>query len=159
MKAAKYISKKEHKLLLIVVFSSFLFFFFDSIGVYIYDYNQNIEKEQQELLRKATAETNLIRFSEGFKDIRPWANIPFIASTFFSFLSLKQGKKYLLSCLFTGIAFLHYVKWFFNLSYEIWAVYYLYYLIFFFVSMLFFWQITILIRIFNKTRQDKISIL
>jgi len=170
MKANKYISKREHKFLLIVAFTAFVF----ALSIFslqgIKDYNNAISKEQNELERLANNEP-IISFSAcGGMDYR----VPFFHFlTFFILVALLKTKRFLLPSFLTvfyAIIFIYGLSArydgsrlggeefspkvdFLDKVYR--AATNFDYVAAFFISTLLFWQISILLRILIKTLQRK----
>ena len=170
MEANKYISKREHKFLLLVAFTSFVFalsiFFLQEIK----DYNDAISKEQNKLERLANNE-QIISFSAcGGMDYR----VPFLHSlTLFIFVALLKTKRFLLSSFLTvfyAVVFIYGLSARYDgarlggeeFSPKVDFIEKVYrattdfdYLAALFISILLFWQISILLRMLIKTLQRK----
>lgn len=103
-------------------------------------------------------------------DVRPWFRLLQIFFLGLTSLTLRKTKRFLLPSLFIFLSFLIFVSWFIGYNHAIsmnetkpekltehflLIGNYLDFLTFTFVSTLLFWQISILFRTFNKTRQIK----
>jgi len=97
MKANNYISKKEHRLLLIVSFIAFIFVALTFCCDIIKDYNYSIYKEQQSL--EHLANYNRVGGISGSSPITVLPLIHFL--TLFIFLALLKTKKFLLPLFLT----------------------------------------------------------
>lgn len=175
MKAVNYISKKEHKLLLSVAFFTFALACGSFINNVIESYNDSVSESQNELLRDANKKAGEISFGIyeiARADMRPWFRLLQIFLLGLTFLASRKTKRFLLPSLFIFLSFLILVSWFIDYNHAIsmnetkpeklterllLIGSYLDFLTFAFVSILLFWQISILYRIFSKTRQNKIA--
>ena len=152
MKANNYTSKKEHKLLLIVVFITVILAFSNLTYQIIEHY------------------TNPASF--GIYDMKRASLLPsFNFLTIFIFVALLKSKRFIVSTLLTFFSFIIFVREFYiavklillyNLFPELSLVEqlllianYFDYIVFFIVSILLFWQISILLRMLIKTLQRK----
>lgn len=168
MKVNNYVSKKEHRLLLIVAFTAFVYvvsaFTFEAVN----GYNQYISEQQNVLKNQADGKPNL-RFSgtDGINQI-PGLHI----LTLFIFAALLKTKRFLLPVILTvfyatGFIYSLFVRAnysgfdspnFLQSSFfeQIYLVSNLFdFLAFFFILILLFWQISILLRMLIKTLQRK----
>ncbi len=172
MKANKYISKREHKFLLIVAFTSFVFAssIFSLQG--IKDYNDAISKEQNKLEQLANNEPILSFSACGGMDYR----IPFLHFlTLFIFVALLKTKRFLLSSFLTffyAVVFIYGLSARYNggrlgeefspkvdfLDQVHRAATDFDYLAALFISILHLWQISILLRMLIKTSQRKTAL-
>ncbi len=170
MKANNYISKREYKSLLIVSFTAFVF----ALSIFslqgIKDYNDAISKEQNKLERLANTEP-IISFAVcGGIDYR----VPFLHFlTLFIFVALLKTKRFILSSfltIFYAVVFIYGLSTrydgsrlggeefspkvdFLDKVYR--AATDFDYLAALFISILLFWQISILLRMLIKTLQRK----
>ena len=172
MNVANYISKKEQKMLLIVAFCAFIFAF----SSFVYDsaetYNQKIREKQEELLRKANYDPNKASFCVygDWGDDRPLFRFSIVFLTLFIVLTLRKANKYLFSAIFTTLVFCIFIKWFVAMIHALstnetipdhlterffLVANFFDYIDFLFVTILLCWQIPILSRIFNKSRQQQ----
>ncbi len=170
MKANKYISKKEHKLLLLVAFTSFVF----ALSIFslqgIKDYNDAISKGQNELEQLANLEQIISFAACGGIDYRV-SFLHFL--TLFIFVALLKTKRFFLSSFLTvfyaavfiyglsarydgsrlgGEEFSPKVD-FLDKVYR--AAFDFDYVAALFISILLFWQISILLRMLIKTLQKE----
>jgi len=173
MEANNHISKSEHKLLLIVAFMTFVFAFSNFTSQTIQNYNDSVSKQQEELKEKANKANDEISFGLyilGRADLRPFYNLSLIFLSLFIFLALKKSKIFLLSSLFTVCSFLIFFAWFVDYNHAINSnetkpptvlerlliiASIFDYIVFVCVSILLFWQISILLRMLIKTLQRK----
>ncbi|MBA2334885.1 MAG: hypothetical protein M3449_11235 [Acidobacteriota bacterium] len=166
MKANKYISKKEHISLVIFSFAVFSFVFTINTLEVARFYNYSVSEKQEKLQSQADG-TPHIQFSGSSGPHLP-AGLHFL--TFFIFISLFGTKRYLVSSLLTlfyAIVFIYglyarYAPWGEEFSPKVDFLEKLYrvadtfdYLAAVFISILLFWQISILLRIFIKILQRK----
>ncbi len=168
MRANEYVSKREHKLLLIVAFTAFVFVTLFFCWNIIKNYNYSVYYELQRLEYLA----NYNR--EGGMSIPSRKVVPLLhLLTLFIFLALLKTKKFLLPLFLTvfyAIVFIYGLSvgyyesllggeefspkvGFFDRVYCIADGFD--YLAFLFISILLFWQISILLRILIKTLQRK----
>lgn len=169
MKANKYISKTENILLLIFAFLVFGFVLSVFTSQVISSYNYSISEEQSELKSQADGKPHP-RFS-GFNGPNVIPGLHLL--TLFIFIALLKTKKFLLSSFLTvfyAIVFIYGLSARFNgrrlggeeFSPKVDFLKQLYleadsfdYLVFLFVSILLFWQFSILLRMLIKTLQRK----
>jgi len=173
MKANNYISKREHKLLSLVAFTSFVFALSIISLQGIKDYNDAISKEQNKFERLANNEPILSFSACGGMDYR----VPFLHFlTLFIFVALLKTKRVILSSfltIFYAVVFIYGLSArydgsrlggeefspkvdFFDKVYR--AATDFDYLAALFISILLFWQISILLRMLIKTLQRKIEL-
>lgn len=169
MKAHGYVSKKEHKLLLVLCFIYLIFVSSIVSFQIVEDYNYAVSERQMDLKNQAIGEQTP-QFSNDSIDQRfPGLHL----LTLFIFLALFKTRKFIISSFLTtfyGVVFVCglYGKYKFGfLGGEDFApkfdtfdrIYRMAngfeYLAAFFISILFFWQISILLRILIKTLQRK----
>ncbi len=169
MKANNYISKKEHRLLLIVAFLAFVFVASTFCWDIIRDYNYFVSKEQQSL--EHLANYNRVGGISGSSQITVMPLLHFL--TLFIFLALLKTKKFLLPLFLTvfyatvfiyGLSASYYESLLggeeFSPKVDFFTRVYRVadgsdYLAAFFISILLFWQISILLRMLIKTLQRK----
>jgi len=169
MKSNKYISKTERLLLIAFSFIAFGFIFLVAADEVTRSYNYSVREEQQELQSQAGGPPN-IRFSG--------SGVPHIAAghhllTLFIFIALIVTKRFLLPSILTvfyAVVFIYGLSIrydegryggedfspkvdFFDQIYQ--AADYFDYIAAFFISILLFWQIAILLRIFIKILRRK----
>ena len=171
MKATNYISKKEHKLLLIVAFAAMTFILSSFTLEMIGNYNYSVVEEQQKLEKLANG------YPTGsfpiYNDYSPIAGLHLL--TVFIFAALIKPKRYLLPfflTVFYADSLIYSLSYRFNtkplggegfsphVNVSFFKKIYLEannfdYFAAFFILILLIWQISILFRIFNKTRQNK----
>lgn len=166
MKPNKYVSKREHKLLLTVAFTSFVFVLIIFSLQQIKDYNDAVSKEQSELERISNNKPVISFAACGAIDYR----IPLLHFfTRFIFIALLKTKRYLLPLFLTvfyAVVFVYGLSMrydgarlggeefspkveFLDKVYRAATDYD--YLAAFFISILLFWQISILLRMLIKT--------
>ncbi len=174
MKANNYISKSEHKLLLFFAFIIFVLAFSSFTSQIIENYNKSVSVKQEELKEKAnyikTNEVNFEFYILTRADPRPFYSLFIILLSLFTFLALLKTKKFLLPSFSTSFSFLIFFAWFFyfnntinnnetqppNLSTRLLIIATFFdYLVFSLVSILLFWQISILLRMLIKTLQKE----
>ncbi len=169
MKVNNYISRKEHKLLLIVAFITFAFIASAFCYGIIVDYNYFVYDQQQRL-------ESLANYNQagGFSGSGPTAGIPLLHfSTLFIFIALLKTKKFLLSSILTffyAVVFIYGLSARYNASRlggeefspKVAFLDQIYrgadnfdYITAVFISILLFWQISILLRMLIKTLQRK----
>ncbi len=167
MKANNYISKREHKLLLIVAFTASLFVLSIFTLQVVKDYNYSVSEEQLEIQYQATGERGIHFSSSNSEYTIP--GLHFL--TLFIFLALLKTKKFLLPSLLTVfyvLCIIYSLFLRFNISKfdghitKVSFVEQLYLVAntfdcsaFFLASILLFWQISILLRMLIKTLQRK----
>lgn len=166
MKLNGYISNREHKALLIVAFLAFIFVLSVFTAQIAGDYNDLVSETQKNLNEQFGGNRN-IRFSNCSPAIRMGA---FHFLTFFIFVSLLKTKRFLLSSFSTLLyAFIFIYGLFVRVRYSGFdsdsflnsSLIEQFYLVArdfdfpaaFFISTLFFWQISILLRMLIKTSQ------
>jgi hypothetical protein len=169
MKANKYISQKEHKSLLIIAFISFIFVALTFCYGIIKDYNYSVYKQHQKLGHLASYNRE-----GGISGSSPRLIMPALhLLTLFIFIALLKTRRFLLSSFLTvfyAIVFIYGLSALYNgsrLGGEEFSpkvdffdqVYFAAngfdYLAAFFISILLFWQISILLRMLIKTLQRK----
>ncbi len=175
MQANEYISKKGHQILLIMTFVSFVLavssFAFSCVKIY----NESISEIQQDLEREANY-VNTDKLSFGIYVLTPAPIAPFLILaevflTFITFLFLLKPGKFFLSSFSTILSFLLFVFWFVSTRYLVLGITDspkpqglegilthsngFDFILLFFVSILLFWQISILLRMLIKTMQRK----
>jgi len=171
MKANKFISKKEYKLLLIVAFIAFIFAFTNCASDTLEKYNQQIQEEQIELKDKANGNYAAFSVYDNGWDGHPLIRFALVFLTVLIFLALRKTRKFIFSMYFTIVPFLIFIRWFIKINYaistnetaheysvldRIFTVATTFdYIVFLFVSILLFWQISILLRMLIKTLQRK----
>jgi len=172
MKANNYISKREHKFLLVFAFIVFVLAFSSFTSHIIESYNDSVSQTQEKLEKKANyVKTNEVSFE--FYDLtrtdpRPFYNLFISLLSLFAFLALLKTKKFVLPSFFTAFSFLIFSTWFIsfnrainhnetqppNLLERFLIIAAIFdYVVFSFVSILLFWQISILLRMLVKTLQ------
>ena len=166
MKANKYISKKEHISLVIFSFAVFGFVFTINTLEVARFYNYSVSEKQEKLQSQADG-TPHIQFSGSNGPHLP-AGLHFL--TLFIFIALLKTKRFLFSSFLTvfyAIVFIYglyarYGLWGEEFSPKVDFLEKLYrvadtfdYLAAVFISILLFWQVSILLRIFIKTLQSK----
>ncbi len=167
MKANNYISKNEYRLLLIIAFISFVLAVSSFISFSIESYNEEVELHQTYSEIKANSGATFA--VDAGQDFRPLYRRWFIFLTLFIFLAVLNAKKFLVSFSFTLIPFLIFTYWIVRTNEDIKlnetymsgtphllkiATHYDYF-VFLFISILLFWQISILLRMLIKTLQRK----
>ena len=169
MKANKYISKKEHKLLLAIAFAAFIFSIAGSIA---YSIKADIKRAQYYKEQEENKAQNKPVFSGPycFPDKHPQFLFSIILLLGLTFSSLFISKRYLLSSLITIVTFSMFVDWFIdtkklvsdNESPIVKGLERIFYnagnidlIVFLLVSILLFWQFSILLRMLIKTLQRK----
>jgi len=171
MKANNYISKKEHKLLLIFAFILFILAFTNFVCDSIESYNKRFQEEQIELKEKANNNGNSFGIYGDWGANRPWYRFSFIFLTLLAFLTLQKIRVFIFPLFITIVPFSIFAYWFIRtynlividefvsrhkgLDRTLIIATVFDYLIFFFVSILLFWQISILLRMLIKTLQRK----
>ncbi len=168
MRANKYISKREHKLLSIVAFIAFVFVVLTFCGDIIRDYNYFVYKEQQKLGYLANYNRE-----GGFSGSGPMVMPLLHFLTLFIFIALLKTKRFLLSSFLTvfyAVVFIYGLSARYNgsrlggedfspkvdfLDKVYRAATHIDYLAAIFISILLFWQISILLRMLIKTLQRK----
>ncbi|HLM59383.1 MAG TPA: hypothetical protein VK308_01140 [Pyrinomonadaceae bacterium] len=170
MKANKYISKREHRIIIIVAFAAFVFAFSIFSIQTIKDYNNAILEEQHKLNRLANNTQSISFTACGGMDYR----VPFLHFlTLFIFLALYKTKRFLLPSFLTvfyAAVFIYGLSARYDgarlggeefspkvdfLDKVCRAATDFDYLAALFISILLFWQISILLRILIKTLQRK----
>lgn len=167
MKANNYISIKEHKLLLTAAFMIFALAFSNLTLQSIDKYNNYVSEKQEKLERQANKEPTFEFYSFGRKSGIPFLNLISI----FIFITLSKSKNYIISFLLVAFTFsffiyelLHGFRIFLydnsfpelNLIQRLSLIGNPFdYAVFLLVSILLFWQISILLRILIKTTQRK----
>jgi len=169
MKANNYISKTEHKLLLIVTLLAFIVSIAGSVAYTIKDENerQAFYREQEE----NKAQNNIVFAGPYcFPDRHPQVLFSIILLVGATFFSLLFTKRYLLSFLFTIASLTRFFYWFVDTRRQMFdevsdfvkgADRFFYkaglfdLAVLFLVSILLFWQISILLRMLMKTLQRK----
>jgi hypothetical protein len=167
MKANNYISKREHKLLLIFAFAAVIYVLSTFSWEVAKTYNHSVVEEQQEIRSRADGKFGL-RFSGGI-GANTMPGLHFL--TLFIFIALLKTKRFLLSSfltIFYAVVFIYglSVRYYGSLlggeefspkgsfferlyreanSFD--------YLAALFISILLFWQISILLRMLVKTLQ------
>ncbi len=167
MKASNFISKKEHRLLLIIAFTVFLFVFSIFTLQVVKDYNYSVSEDQRQLKFQADGASSP-RFSS---DNYVLPGLHFL--TLFIFIALLKTKRFLLSSsltVFYAIVFIYVLSARYNgsrlggeeFSPKVHFLDQIYraadsfdYLAALFISILLFWQISILLRMLIKTLQRK----
>ena len=171
MKANNYISNKEHKLLLIVAFIALILALSSFVSFSIETYNKQVQAEQIELKEKANGEYISFGIYGDWGDSRPLYRFSFIFPTLFTFLILRKTRLIIFSLFFTSIPFFIFIYWFFKINHaistnetlskltvldRIFTIATTFdYVVFLFISILLFWQISILLRMLIKTLQRK----
>lgn len=167
MKTNNHISKKEFKLLLVVSFITSVIAFSNFTFQVIEKYYDSVSEQQTELRKQANNEPTF-----GIYSFERASSIPFLNFlSFFIFIILYKSKRFLVSSLLTLLIFI-------PLAYEFYRGFrfilfynplpersfsellFLFanrfdYFVFLFVSILLFWQISILLRMLIKTLQRK----
>lgn len=168
MKGNKYISRKEHKLLLIVAFVTFILALSSFVSFSIDIYNNQVQITQSELKEKANKtyiEWGFIHFDScKNSDNRSLFRTLLVFLTFFGFLALLKPDKFLLTTIIAFLSFSIVIYWIIRTDEAIKmgelcvqemphlmkiATYYDY-STFLSISTLLFWQISILLRMLNK---------
>lgn len=169
MKAKRIISNKEHKLLLVAAFAAFIFSIVGYVG---YVTKAEYEREAYFRLQAEKEARNEIVFAGPYcyPDKHPGFLVSIVLLLGAAFFSLCFAKWYLLSSYLTVASFSRFVDWFFdtrkllsvserqpaealdNIFYNAGEVDLTVCLL---VSILLFWQISILLRMLIKTMQRK----
>lgn len=169
MKANNYISKTEHKLLLVVAFAALIF---SIVGSAAYAKKDFDERQEYYRIQAEKIARNEPTFSGAycFPDKHPQFLFKIILILGLTFSSLCLVKSYLPSFLLTIVSFSMYVYWFFDtkrlLASNEWTnvqglerIFYragnFDFAVFSLVSILLFWQISILLRMLIKTLQKE----
>ncbi len=170
MKANKFISREEHKFLLIVAFLTFVFAFASFTFSLIEIHNTFVAEEQKDLQRQAN---NVILGIYTFvrAPIAPFLTLAETLLSVFTFLSLLKARKFLSSSFFIILSFLIFIFWFVDTRNSIPSLEVpssvkgcdkilsdansLDFIVLSLVSILLFWQISILLRMLIKTLQRK----
>ena len=169
MKANDYISNKERKLLLTVAFTALIFSIAGSVTYNIKDY---YERNAYYELQAEKISKNEPTFSGAycFPDKHPQFLFSIILLLCLTFSSLCIAKRYLLSCLMTIASFSMFVYWFndtqkalfYNKTAIVKGLDRFFYkagefdaAVCFLLSILLFWQISILFRMLIKTLQKE----
>ena len=174
MKANSYISKREHKLLLAFAFVVFVLAFSSFASHIIESYNNSVSQIQFELKEEATrVNTDKVSFgiySNYGTDWRLSYRFFIVLSFLFTIAALFKTKRFLLPSLFTSLSFFIFLTWFINFNRminhnETLPPNFLErllkiaepfdYAVFLSVSILLFWQISILLRMLVKTSQKE----
>lgn len=167
MRANDYISNREHKLLLVVAFISFIFVALTFCYGIAKDYNYSVYKQQQRVEHLASYNRE-----GGISGSNPRIIMPGLHFfTLFIFIALLKTKRFLLSSFLTvfyAIVFIYGLSAIYNggrlggeefsPKVDFFDQVYLAangfdYLAAFFISILLFWQISILLRMLIKTLQ------
>lgn len=172
MRANKYISRAEHKLILIVALLVFIFPISILSFKFIQDYNHGIYEAQQELKYQANGKIPL-RFA--VDSINHSVPIAYLLSVFI-FIALLKPKKFLLSSFLTFCFVILIIYGIYFRFEHIFAesmfgklnsgfieqmqivVYDFDYTVFALAIILLFWQISILLRMLVKTTQRKLEL-
>jgi len=169
MKSIRYASNKEHKLLLAVALAAFIF---SIAGFLSYTIKADNERSEYYRIQEENKANNKISFSGPYcyPDKHPqllFSIILLVGSTFFS---LYFTKRYLLSSLFTAASFTTFIYWFTDtrkaLAYAesdlVKGIDRIFYnagdfdlAVLLLVSILLFWQISILLRMLIKKSQKE----
>ncbi|HEX8288824.1 MAG TPA: hypothetical protein VF556_12555 [Pyrinomonadaceae bacterium] len=164
MKANKYISKREHKLILLVAFASFIFSIAGSITYNIKADFARLEYYREQEENKAQNKP-VFAGPYCFPDQHPEFLFSIILLVGLIFSSLCVTKRYLLSSIFTIASIAMFIFWFIDTRKElvydelgiVKGVDRIFYkagdfdlAVFFLVSILLFWQISILLRMLIK---------
>ena len=105
MKANNHISKKEHKLLLVIAFITFIIAFSNLTYQGIEKYNSFISEGQIELKKQANNEPIFRMYS-----FERASSIPFLNFlSLFIFLTLYKSKRFIISSLLTLLIFIPFV--------------------------------------------------
>ncbi len=167
MKANNYISRKKYKLLLITAFLTSVIAFSNFTFQVIEKYNNSVSEQQAELRKQANDEPIF-----GIYSFERASSIPFLNFlSFFIFITLYKSKRFIASSILTLLIFMpfayeFYLGFRFILFYNPFPKHsftellFLFanrfdYLVFLLVSILLFWQISILLRMLIKTLQRK----
>ncbi len=167
MKANNYISRKEHKSLLIVALITVVIAFSNITFQGVEKYNNSVSEKQEKLEKQANGQPTF-----EFYDFVRASSIPFLnLLSFFIFLTLYKSKRFIISSLLTLLIFTPFVYefylgfrfiLFYNQLPELSFTKLLFsfancfdYLVFLLISILLFWQISILLRMLIKTLQEK----
>lgn len=168
MKITNYISIKEHKLLLTFAFIAFIFVISTFTFQAIKSYNDYVSDYQEKIKSQANGNPSL-SFS-GSNGTYQIAGLHFL--TLFIFLSLIKTKRFLLPFILTSFYFIVFIYGlYYKINYsgfdspkfinstlfnQIYLVANLFdYIAFVFISILLFWQTSILLRMLIKTSQRK----
>ena len=159
-------------MLLIFAFIVFALAFSNLTSRIIESYNNSVSEAQEELKEKANyirnSEVSFGIYSLYGTDPRPFYNLLINLLSLFTFLALCKTKKFILPSFFTALSFLIFLTWFISFNRTInnnetqppntlerllilGAIFD--YVVFFSVSILLFWQISILLRMLVKTLQ------
>lgn len=169
MKPNNYISKREYKILLSFTFSIFVFVLLVFTTQSIKAYNCEVAQDQQQLKNKAEGSSSSRQSCADGAFFAPGLHL----LTFFIFISLFKTKRVLLSSfltIFYAFIFINYLSvsfyanflggeefspkvGFFHRVYQ--AANSFDWIAAFFISILLFWQISILLRMLIKTIQRK----
>ncbi len=169
MKANRFTSNKEHKLLLAVALAAFIF---SIAGFLSYTIKADNERSEYYRIQEENKANNKISFSGPYcyPDKHPQLLFSILLLVGSTFLSLCVTKRYLLSSLFTVSSFTTFVYWFFDtrkkLSYAeadfVKGIDRIFYnagdfdlTVLLLVSIILFWQISILLRMLIKTSQKE----
>jgi hypothetical protein len=170
VKSNRFITIIEHRLLSYAAMTAFIFSVAGLFSNIIDAYNNVVKLDQHRLARKAYGEIPFFEpcdFTGGY----PQYLIFLILLLGLNYLFIINAKKFLLASLTTLFSVLFFLKWFFDTRNELLALEGIpdikgldsfFYkagnfdlIVFLLVSVLFFWQISILLRILIKTLQRK----
>jgi hypothetical protein len=172
MKANKYISEKEFKVMLFIAFLTSAFAFAGLTTISVKSYNDRVAEKQMELEAEANDKASKISF--GIYSFERTRFFPFFCfAALFIFITLLKTKRFFLSAFLTLFNFCIFVYELFlsrvfllntqdsNFSFIERLLLIgnaFYYLTFLLVSILLFWQISILLRMLIKSFPGKIEL-
>ena len=169
MNVNRFVSNKEHKLLLAIAFAAFIFSIAGSIA---YSIKADIKRAEYYKEQEEDKDQNKIVFSGPycFPDRHPQLLLTIVLLVGTTFFSLCFAKIYLLSFLLTIASLTKFIYWFIDSRRQLFddvsefvkGVDRVFYnagsfdvIVFILVSILFFWQISILLRMLIKTSLRK----
>ena len=169
MTANNFISNKEHKLLLAIAFAAFIF---SIAGLITYSIKAGMKRSEYFRQQEENRAQNKPSFSGPYcsPDRHPQLLFSIILLVGTTFFSLCITKRYLLSFIFTIASLTKFIYWFADSRRQLFddvsefvkGVDRIFYnagafdlAVLFLVSIIFFWQISILFRILIKTLQGK----
>lgn len=168
-----FISEKERKLLLTLAFLCFLFSIFNFSGCLINKYNSYVSEKQSDMEAQANDDVHFAIYSFERPPLNPLFSFVNIFLLSFAFINLYKSKRFLLSSFFTSISFYFFIYLIIdtrrligaeeedstlpltNLDRIIYKASYLEFACYLTVSILLFWQISILLRMLIRNSQRK----